>query len=183
MNTKDLIGNIITNIFVWSELEFGGLDRASVFIELNHRDIIRIPWGMDDEDLQCDLNIKAESLFEDLSDIPIVSIAPNNRTPSFIKQLRNFIGLNLRSDNKFKIIKTKYIENKVKYLRNQKIVDFIMFVDSESTGCLELENGYIITETMVAPHGTGTAGLNFYTSISHFEEYCGTDYRRLIANN
>lgn len=79
----------------------------------------------------------------------------------------------------YKVYKTEYRENKLKFLKNQKIIDFLMFDDSDSVGFLELENGYIITETMISPHGTGMAGLNYYDNLKSFEEYCGTGYKRI----
>ena len=54
-----------------------------------------------------------------------------------------------------------------------------MFDDSDSAGFIELENGYIITETIMSPHGTGAAGLNYFESLENFEERCGTDYKRV----
>ena len=53
-----------------------------------------------------------------------------------------------------------------------------MFEDSD-VGFIELENGYILTETIMSPHGTGMAGLNYYESLESFEESCGTDYKRI----
>ena len=54
-----------------------------------------------------------------------------------------------------------------------------MFDNYDSAGFLELENGFIISETISSPHGTGAAGLNFYENLSDFEECCGSDYKRL----
>ena len=54
-----------------------------------------------------------------------------------------------------------------------------MFDDSDSVGFIELENGFIITETIMSPHGTGMAGLNYFESLESFEESCGTDYKRI----
>ncbi len=34
MNTKELIGNRVKDILVWSKMEVGGLDEGQVFIEL-----------------------------------------------------------------------------------------------------------------------------------------------------
>jgi hypothetical protein len=44
-----------------------------------------------------------------------------------------------------------------------------MFDNSDSVGFLELANGCFITETIVAPHGKGHAGLNFYQSLEELE--------------
>lgn len=54
-----------------------------------------------------------------------------------------------------------------------------MFDDSDSVGFIELENGYIITEILMSPHGTGMAGLNYFDSLKTFEDSCGTEYKRM----
>ena len=37
----------------------------------------------------------------------------------------------------------------------------------------------LITETIMSPHGTGMAGLNYYDSLKSFEERFGKNYKRL----
>ena len=60
-----------------------------------------------------------------------------------------------------------------------KFFDLLMGIEDSEVGFIELENGYIITETIMSPHGTGMAGLNYYESLESFEESCGTDYKRI----
>ena len=67
----------------------------------------------------------------------------------------------------------------MKYIKNQKIVDFLMFDNLDSAGFIELANGYIITETRMSPHGTGMVGFNYYESLKKIEERHGTDYKRI----
>jgi len=57
-----------------------------------------------------------------------------------------------------------------------------MFEDDDSVGYIELENGYIITENIMAPHGTGAAGLTFFENSTEFEKRCGTDYKKIKSH-
>lgn len=192
MNTKEIIGQIITDILVWSKIEVGGLDEAEVFIQLDNNKIIGIPWSFESENLERKPKKYSESLFSDLSNIPEYHINPDgksiqeildakkNRESSFLGRLKKMIGLGERTPREYRINKTTYRENKLKHLKNQKIVDCLIFGDYDSAGFLELENGYIITETITSPHGTGSAGLNYYENLTNFEESCGTDYKRLV---
>lgn len=72
MHTKELIGRTITDILVWSKMEVGGLDEAEVFIQLDNDKIIGIPWDFDSLDIEKPLREAAESLFENLNDMPVL---------------------------------------------------------------------------------------------------------------
>ena len=65
-------------------------------------------------------------------------------------------------------------------MKAQKIINFLQFEHTVSSGFIELENGFIITEQIMAPHGTGMAGLHFYENLADFEKRCGTGYNKLI---
>jgi hypothetical protein len=172
-------------------MEVGGLDEAEVFIQLDNGKIIGIPWAIESENIEKQPKKDSESLFIDLSDIPVYHINPERKTiqevldakkkreSSFLGRMKKVFRLSEGIPNEYKVYKTEYRENKMKYLRNQKIADFLMFDDSDSVGFIELENGYIITETMMTPHGTGMAGLNYFESLKSFEDSCGTDYQRI----
>ena len=191
MNTQKIIGQTITDILVWSKMEVGGLDEAEVFIQLENGNTIGIPWDFDSENIEREAKIGSISLFSDLSDIKESSInlegkttqdileAKKKREYSLWGRIKKLIGLGGGIPREYRIHKTEYRENKLKYLQNQRIVDFLMFDDSDSVGFLELQNGYIITEVIMSPHGTGAAGLNYYENLESFEENCGTDYRRI----
>lgn len=191
MNTKALIGQTITDILVWSKMEVGGLDEAEVFIQLDNGKTIGIPWDFNSDGLEKDLKKDAKSLFADLSDIPKHHINPEGksiqevldakkkRESSLLGRIKKMVGLREDIPKEYRVYKITYSENKLKYLKNQKIVDFLMFEDFDSVGFLELENGYIITENMMSPHGTGMAGLNYFESLKSFEDSWGTDYKRL----
>ena len=190
MKTQEIIGRIITDIFVWSKMEVGGLDEAEVSIQLDNGKLIGIPWDFKSENIEKELRTDSETLFSDLSDIPEYHINPEGKTiqevldakkkreSSFLGRLKKAVGLGEGTPKEYKVYKTEYRENKLKFLKNQEIIDFLMFEDSD-VGFIELENGYIITETIMSPHGTGMAGLNYYESLESFEESCGTDYKRI----
>ena len=192
MNIKDLIGHQIKDILVWSKLELGGLDEAEVFIKLENGKTIGIPWDFDTKDIEQKIRKGARSLFVNLADIPVYEINPEGKTiaevlaakekraNSFFGRIKKVFGIKEGIPKEYRIHKTSYVENKTKYLQNQKIVDFLVFENSDSVGFLELENGYLISETTMAPHGTGMAGLNFYENLQKFESNCGTDYKRLM---
>lgn len=191
MNTKEIIGRAITDILVWSKIDVGGLDEAEVFIKLDNGKFIGIPWDFESENIEKELKINSESVFADLNDIVEYSINPERKTigeileakrkrdSSVLGRIKKMFGITEGIPKEYKIYKTERRENKLKYLKNQKIKDFLMFDDSDSVGYLELENGYIITEKVMAPHGTGMAGLNYFESLNSFEDSCGTDYKRL----
>jgi len=191
MNTQEIIGRTIIDIFVWSKMELGGLDEAEVSIQLDNGKLIGVPWGFESKKIEKELRTDSKSLFSDLSDIPVHSINPKGKTiqevldakkkreSSFFGRLKKALGFGEGIPKEYRFNKTEYRENKMKYLKNQKIKDFLMFDDFDSVGFIELENGYIITETRMSPHGTGAAGLNYFDSLESFEESCGTDYKRL----
>ena len=54
--------------------------------------------------------------------------------------------------------KVDYRENKLKHIKDRKIIDFLWYDDESEKGFILLDNGYLITETNFAPHGTGLAG-------------------------
>ena len=191
MHTQEIIGRTITDIFVWSKMEGGGLDEAEVFIQLDNNKTIVIPWDFESKNLESQPKKGSDSLLSNLSDVPEYYMNPGGgtiqevidakrkRESSFLGRIKKAFGFSERIPIEYKINKTEYKENKLKYLKGQKIVDFLMFDDSDSVGYFELENGYIITETIMSPNGTGMAGLNYYDSLKSFEERCGKNYKRL----
>lgn len=65
-------------------------------------------------------------------------------------------------------------------LRGKKISDIINYTEGLDKVLLELNDGRIITEVIVAPEGI-TVGLYVYTSISEVEKKFGINYRRLTS--
>lgn len=165
MKIAELIGKRVTDIFQVLDLEVGGLDKGDCYIELDNELVVGIPYAPDDDVWIKEVPFEADSVFKDLSDIPIYDV-------------KSLLGIKYTKLSHFK-------ENTIKYLKDQRIVDFLWFDDDDdnfrfsSQGYFLLENGYIITQTLVAPHGLGLAGLNYYYSIANFEEQVGKKYKRL----
>ncbi len=202
MNTKSLIGNRIKDIYVWTEMEVGGLDQGQVFVELTTGQIVRIPWDFDSENIETNPKTNSKSLIQKSPNkFKVNSIEfnlPKGKTfqdvrkevktkqnSTFFGRLKSVFKINYGIPKKYISKTTGIVDNEMKKLKNLKITDFLMFEDSDSVGYLELENGNIITETLTAPHGTGMAGLNVFENLKDFENLCGTEYKRLttVANN
>jgi hypothetical protein len=191
MSTNEIIGRTITDILVRSKIEVGGLDEAEVCIQLDNAEIIGIPWDFESQELERQPQKDSISLFSDLSDIPECYINPERKTiqgildakekraSSFWGRFKKMLRFSEGIPREYRVYKIEYRENKIKYLKNQKIVDFLMLENHDSVGFIELENGYIITEIMMAPHGTGMAGLNYCENLKSFENRYGEDYKRL----
>lgn len=191
MRTEEIIGKTLTNIYAWVSMEVGGLDTGECFIELDYKYIIDIPFGQSDEIWVKELNNEAESLFADLSDLPEYPVSKDNSTAkdtgesyhgrkrNIFNRLRSLLsGQNILIKD-IERYKVDYRENKLKHLKNKKVVDFIWYADDGNKGLLLLDNGYLITETTVAPHGTGLAGLNYFESLESLAESRGCDYLKL----
>lgn len=183
---KNIIGKRITNIFQYSKMEFGGLDEAFCYLELNNEMIIEFPYILNENIELQTIPYKTKSLFEDLSDIPTYQINPYNlsiqdiakrkeiRQKSWLGRFLAFFGIKENIPLEYQIHQVTYRENQLKYLKNQRIVDFL-FKDDDSDfekGYFLLENGYVITEMNFAPHGTGSVGLHFHKfTTGDFKDY------------
>ena len=171
MHTKELIEQKIMDIFVWSKMEPGGLDEAEVSIQLGDDSTVGIPWDFDCKDLKQPLKKGAESLFTGERITYSKQLRPQDpKTVSTKKTLLHSMVGQLK-----RMLFPGSIHS---LLKGQEIVDILLFHNADLPGCLELQNGCIITETFVSPHGTGRAGLNLYQNLSEFEETHGTGYKR-----
>jgi hypothetical protein len=65
--------------------------------------------------------------------------------------------------------KVEYRENKIRHLMNRTIADYLWEDNGPEKGFFELDNGYLISDRYIAPHGTGYAGLHYYESIEHLK--------------
>jgi hypothetical protein len=191
MQTEEIIGKTVTNIYLLVTMEVGGLDRAECFIELDNKYIIDIPYAHSDDIWLKELNKDAVSLFADLRDYPIYLVNKDNKTVADIaenyqRQRRNIFNI-LRKYlfgqdiviKDYQAYKVEYRENKLKQIKDRKIVDFIWYDEDNDKGLFLLDNGYLITETTVAPQGTGLAGLNYFESLENLTERRGNEYLKL----
>jgi len=191
MRIEEIIGKTITNIYTLVTREGGGLDTGECFIELDNKYLIDIPYSFSDKIWLKELNKEAVSLFKDLSDYPVYYVNKGNKTIAEIvknyqqKRSKIFYRLGEFLFGKGNLIKeyqpykVDYRENPLKHIKERKIVDFIWFTDDYDKGLFLLDNGYLISETIVAPYGTGLAGLNYFNSIKNLIERRGDKYLKL----
>jgi hypothetical protein len=188
---EDIIGTAVTNIYTIIKMEVGGLDTAECFVELDNKIIIDIPFGLSEEIWIKELDKDAVSLFADLSDYPVYYVNKEKKSISeivgkaqrqrrtILNRLRKFLfGLDV-DIKEYKPYKIEYKENKLTYIKNRKIVDFLWYDDDSEKGYILLNNGYLISDTTVTNHGTGLAGLNLYESIDQLINSKGNYYFRL----
>jgi len=193
MKINDIIGKTVTNIYSLITMEIGGIYTGECFIELDNKFIIDIPFGFRNNIWIKELSQDAVNLFADLSDYPVYHVNKEGKSVAelaekyqrkrkniFNRLLKVLFGLDVVV-KEYKPYKVEYRENKLKYIKDRKIIDFIWYEDDDyiEKGFILLDNGYLITETTVAPHGTGFAGLNFYESIDDLTNTKGNDYFKL----
>ena len=192
MLIKELIGKTITNIYTLYEPEVGGQDKAECFIELDHDIIIDIPFGFSDGIWIKELDKKAASIFVNLKDYPVYHVNKNHksiteiaenhkrRQKTFFNQfLKSVFGYDIKV-KEYQPYKVEYKENNLKHIKDRKIIDFVWYpYDESQKGLLLLDNGVLITETTVAFHGTGLAGLNYFQSLDELTSRRGDDYNKL----
>lgn len=191
MRTEELINKTITNIYSLVKMEVGGLDTGDLFLELDNEIIIDIPFGFGDDIWIKDLDKDAVSLFDDLSDYPVYHVNKDNKTIGEIAQnyqrqrrtIFNRLSKVLFGHDvpikDYQLYKVEYRENKLKNIKDRKIIDFLWYEDNSEKGFILLDNGYLITETKIAPHGTGLAGLNLYENLNDLTNAKGNDYFKL----
>jgi hypothetical protein len=191
MRTEELINKTLTNIYSLVKMEVGGLDTGECFIELDNEIIIDIPFGFSDDIWIKDLDEDALRLFADLSDYPVYHVNKDNKTVGEIadnyQRQRRTIFNRLRkvlfghdiAIKDYQPFKVDYRENKLKHIKDRKIIDFLWYDDDSEKGFILLDNGYLITETNFAPHGTGLAGLNLYENLNDLTNAKGNEYFKL----
>ena len=77
----------------------------------------------------------------------------------------------------------EFHENKLKYIKEQKIADIIWFPEGMDSTLFLLENGYVITETQIAPNGTGLVGLNYYENMNQLVNSRGNEFIKFTEQN
>ncbi|THU37981.1 hypothetical protein FAM09_14940 [Niastella caeni] len=194
MTIKELFGKTITNIYATFGVEQEWLDTADCFIELDNNLVIAFPFSFSEEVWVRELDAKATTLFNDLSDYPVYHVNKEGKSigeiaATYQKQKRNIFNRIKKAIfgqdvviKEYQPYKVEYKENKAKYIQGAKISDFLWYDDESEKGLFLLENGYVITETRMSPSGTGLAGLNYYESLQDLESWRGNDFKRLSEN-
>ena len=187
---KDIFGKPITDIRCKFGMQDGWLETVECFFELENNFYIQIPYGYPHGIWIVEPDTEAESIFNDLSDIPIYHINKEEKSISEVIKLHNKRKQNIFNRlrkalfnyeppiKEYKPYKVEYHENKLKYLINRTIVDYLWENDNTEKGIFELDNGYFITERYMAPHGTGAAGLHYYDSLNSLKEEKGENLKR-----
>jgi len=190
MQTEEIIGTTVTNIYTLVKMEVGGLDTAECFVELDNNTIIEIPFGFSEDIWIKELDKDAVSLFADLSNYPVYHVNKDKKTIGEIAE--NYHRQKLTIFNRLRKVlfghdiaikdyqpyKVDYRENKLKHIKDRKIVDFLWYEDDSEKGFILFDNGFLITEKIVSNHGTGLAGLNLYESINDLTSAKGKEYSR-----
>lgn len=191
MLIKDILGKTITNIYLISGIEQEWLDTADCLIELDNALLIGIPSGHSNEVWEREPDPAARSLFINLADIPSyhvnkegksikeVADAYQKRKNSFLGKIKKALFGEEKLPKEYRPYKVEYRENKLKYIQQAKIADFLWYDEAGESGFFVLDNGYIITEKTMAPSGTGQAGLHYFESLESLEKAKGNDYKRL----
>lgn len=188
---EDLIGKTVTDIRCKYGIQDGWLDTAECFIELDNTFFIRIPLGESTSVFKTEVDSEAKTIFNDLSDIPTYFVNKEGKSVSEIvemhkKRKRNFINRIKKilfgydpPIKEYKPYKVEYNENKLKYIIDRKIVDYLWENEEIEAAIFELDNGYFISEQYMAPSGTGMAGLHLYDNFDHLKNRRGENIRRL----
>ncbi|MDN3579632.1 hypothetical protein [Mucilaginibacter flavus] len=173
--------------------EPGGLDTAECFFELDSNIVIRL--SIDNEVIPIeDLPFEAESLFANVLPHPVYHINKNKMTiaeivkrqqkrrNSLLGKIQSFFGYE-PVPKEYKPYKIEYVENKLKNIEGQKIIDYLHYPDEMENVLLLLENGYVVTEISIAPQGTGDAGLKYFESIDELALNMGDDFIRSMPGS
>lgn len=185
MKLEAIIGKTITNIYCISGVQDEWLDTAECYIELDRTITIRIPSGYSKEIFICEPDEKAESLFGNFEDYPHYHVNKekksieeirdryNRRKKNIFNRIRKVLFGHEITMDEYRPYKIEYMEDKMKYIPNRKIVDILWFEGEKEEGYLLLDNGYLVSETIMSPSGTGLAGLNYYESLEDLEKIKG----------
>jgi hypothetical protein len=151
MLIEELIGKTIQDIRVKIEVEAYGLDKADVYVILDNDLIVGVPFTIE----------PAEQVW----------MRPLDNAAQSIVTRTNIFG--------------RSRDARTASPRGKKIVDLLSYLHCEDRDHIEaarpfiqLENGPLITEINVAPHGTGLAGLVLFNSLDELEKRHGSNYRR-----
>jgi hypothetical protein len=191
MRIQSILGQQIIDISTFFTNE-GQLDQAMIFIELSSGLITETPWNGEQPLAVNKKNKHANSIFKDLSDLPVFHVNPGAQRIDDIakryqqkinslpyKMAKFLFGYQPRI-NEYLSHKVTYVDNKWKYVKGRTIVDVLWYpACPDQRGFLLLDNGFLISETNTAFAGTGMAGMHYYESLDTLELLKGTQYERL----
>jgi hypothetical protein len=190
-----LLGMTLTNIFSFVQMDVDGLDYGECYLELNNSVIIYFPIGLNAAFLNDKKNNEYTSLFDNLEDIPTYLVNKEKKTiqeiidfyerknKSIVQKIRNLFISKKLIIKEYQPYAVEFHENKLKYIKNQKIADIIWYPGEMETTLFLLENGFIITETQVAPNGTGHVGLNYYDNLNQLVNSKGDGFIKFTEQN
>ena len=196
MLLQELIDKTITNIFQILNYEAYGMDTGECFIELDNKIIIEIPYSFSEEVRIKELDERAVSIFNDLSDYPVYHVNKDGKSikeivekyadkkQTFLEKAKQLLlGHNPVEQQKhiaeYEPYKVEYRENKLKYIKDRVIRDLITFGDDDEKGFLELDNGYFISETNFSMNGAGRIGINLYDNLNDITKWKGNEFKRI----
>lgn len=160
MQTTDLLGRAIIDIHqhVVMKTMDGWLDEGDVWLTLDGGTVVGVPFSLDADVYVRTLPPHALSIF------------PSERPT--IRGYRRF--------RKFWIPCSEPTAWDHRELRGQRIVDIIS-VGDDRYAYVALATGSLVSMVNVAPHGTGSAGVELVRSIAELEERWGAEIKRLSA--
>ncbi len=197
MQAREIIGKTITDIYIRFEYEPDGLDRAACYLEIDNSFFVTIPYSDEDEILIEKPDNDTESLFQDKYLLEttyhvnkekksIEEIADKKREEkrAFFRQIGKHLGTMIGHEplpKEYRPHKTETVRSKVWEVKGAKITDFIWEPNEDPyiKGLFLLSNGFLITETTIAPSGTGMAGLNYFENIETLATSGRYDYAEL----
>ncbi|SEO56096.1 hypothetical protein SAMN05192574_10991 [Mucilaginibacter gossypiicola] len=182
MYPKDLIGKRITDIYCLVKIGQYELDFASCFIELEGGVFVSIPYDFNDEVRIETPDPGAKSIFLHPS-IKIEHVNPGKKSIAELAY-NNYTGwkrliVKIRHIFAYRPYKTEFAENKLMNIKGRGIVDLLSSGFEDEKLIVELDNGYFITETTLAPSGLGLAGINYFTCLADLLDGEEDDLMRL----
>lgn len=158
MKVKDLIGHRVMDIreeVVLRDMD-GWLDKGDAWVVLDDGKVIGIPFSLDGDVWIRELPGSARSIF------------PTGR-PKVTGYRRWW---------KFWIPFSRPAEWDIRGMRGQRIID-VVSVSDDRCAFIQLEGGSLFSVEQVAPHGTGSAGVELIRSAEEFEARWGKEVQRL----
>ena len=197
-NTIELskvLGMTLTNIYSFVKMDEGGLDYGECCLELNNTYLIDFPIGLNAPFLIDKRNKDSLSLFDNLDDIPTYKLNKDEKTieeirafyerknKSVVQKIRNLFLFEKQIIKEYQPYAVEFHENKLKYIKDQKIAVIIWFPDGMDCSLFLLENGFVITEKQIAPNGTGLVGLNYYENFDQLVNSSGDVFMKFTEQN